>query len=151
MKIEILCALFLVIALLLINLMLGISPLRHSSYSYIWKQSAFLVWKFDRVSGVKVWLAQLGLFIDLFSWDQWQPVQWVQLTAGGPHCLTVVVLPGVQAEGFKWCTLAFSPSHVASHTENNLHVCLQNLSLGESVWNNYSLFLCKCFYQGQFL
>lgn len=103
-----------VIALLLIYLMLGISPLRHSSI--------FLLLEAECLISLTIWLCEWSQsltcsawFIDLFSWNQWQPAQWVQLTAWGPRCLTVVVLPGVQAEGFKWCAIA-SALHTWHHT-----------------------------------
>lgn len=84
-EIEILSALFLVIALLLINLMLGISPLQHSSIFLVFrKQSALLVWKFECVNGSKFDLLSLVClliyFVEIggsqfseYSWEQEVP------------------------------------------------------------------------------
>lgn len=46
------------------------------------------------------------------------------------------------SKGFQMVRNYFIPSHMASSTGENFHLCLQNVSLCKPVWKNYSLLLC---------
>lgn len=104
---------------------------------------------------LKVWLCGWGQsltcaawLVCLFSWN-WQHVgQRVQLWQNlmdGALCVLLRNSGGgttCTSKGFQAVCNYFSPSHVASSTGENFHLCLQNVSLCKPVWKNYSLLLC---------
>lgn len=118
----------------------------------------FLHLEAERLLSLKIWSCEWGQSLTCSAWFVYWFIFLRSVAASSVSTADSRRSPLSNSGGVTWCTswgfqmvhTCFSPSHMASHTENNLHVCLQNLSLGESVWNNYS-FLCKCFYQGQFL
>lgn len=146
MKIEIPSAVFLVIALLLINLMLGISSLRHSSI--------FLHLEAEYLISLKILLCEWGQSLTCSAWF----VYWFIFlksvagssvsTAGSRRSLLS------NCGGVTWCTSrgfqmecgCFSPSHMASHTE-----IIFMFACKICLWENLSEIITPCYYANYFI